>query len=161
MDTVTIIACRGSAWYSDIIKMAEHGQYTHIAGLILDSTLESQGIKDVGDKYPGVWLHPPSKYIDGQDCKFIAVGVKNLDAMKDKAREILGTPYSFHGCIEAGLEMLFDLKPPTDGELTMMCSETWDVLLRVGEPINCTLPDFKPDFVAPQRLFDAISQGAV
>lgn len=161
MDTVTVIGCIGDAWYSKIIQKVEHGQYTHIAGIILNSTLESQGIKDKGDRYPGVWLHPPDKYIDGQNCRFFKIRVSDLRAMEDMARIFLGTLYGFPDCVDAGLKMLFNIEPPTDGTATMMCSEVWDRLLQAGKPPGITLPDYIPDFVAPQRLIDAISAGAL
>lgn len=161
MDKITLIFCEGNAWYSKIIKAVEHGKYTHVAGLILNSTLEAQGVKDAGDKYPGVWLHAPDKYIDGQNCKFVTVGIESLAAAEQKARKLLGTLYAFSGCIEAGLNMEFNLKPPADGQLTMMCSETWDTILTAGVPHGFTLPTLIPDFVAPQRLYDAAIEGAI
>ena len=81
--------------------------------------------------------------------------------MEDLARKFLGTLYGFPDCMDAGLKMLFNIDAPTDGTKTMMCSETWDRLLTAGKPHNIVLPDFKPDFVAPQRLIDAISGGAL
>ena len=159
MDKITLIFCEGNAWYSNIIKYAENGKYTHVAGCILGSTLEAQGVCDAIDRYPGVWLHDTNKYIDGQNCKFVTVQINDLVATEAKARELLGCPYSFHGCIEAGLEMMFNLQAPVDGERTVMCSETWDIILKAGGPVGFELPDFKPDFVAPQRLFDAVIKG--
>lgn len=159
-DKITLIFCSGDAWYSDIIKAVERGTYTHVAGLILGSTLEASGICGEHDRYPGVWLRTPSEYTDGAKCKFVTLQIESLAAAEEKARELLGTPYSFHGCIEAGLEMLFNLQPPVDGELTMMCSETWTRILEAAGPIGFTLPDFKADFVAPQRLYDAVIGGA-
>ena len=85
----------------------------------------------------------------------------NLAAAEEKARELLGELSSFHGCIEAGIEMLFKLAPPADGEKTLMCSETWDRILTAGGPVGFTLPEFQPDFVAPQRLYDAVVQGSI
>lgn len=161
MGKLTLIFCIGDAWYSKVIQATEHGTYTHVAGLILGSTLEAQGVRDKEDRYPGVWLHAPDKYKDGQGCRFVTVEVQDIEAAEAKARELIGAPYSFHGCIEAGLEMLFDLEPPVDGETALMCSETWDRILAAGGPVGFTLPDFKPDFVAPQRLYDAVIQGAV
>lgn len=161
MDTITLIFCEGHEWYSKIISAVEHGKYTHVAGLILGSTLEAQGVCDTGDRYPGVWLHSPQKYVDGENCKFVTLQVEDLAAAEQKARELLGALYSFHGCVEAGLEMKFGLQPPADGELTVMCSETWDLILQEAKVVGVTLPEFKPDFVAPQRLFDAVIPGAV
>jgi hypothetical protein len=161
MDTITLIFCEGGAWYSNIIKKVEHGRFTHAAGLILNSTLEAQGICDRGDRYPGVWLHSPKKYVDGQECEFVTVRMNDIAAAEEKARELIGTLYSFHGCLEAGMEMLFDVQPPSDGETTVMCSETWARILAAGGPVGFTLPEFQPDFVAPQRLYDAVIQGRV
>ena len=159
MDKITLIFCEGNAWYSDIIKYVEHGKYTHVAGIILNSTLEAQGVCDDIDRYPGFWCHSPQKYIDGVNCKFVTVGIKNLFAAEEKARRLIGCPYSFHGDVEAGLEMMFNLQPPVDGDLTVMCSEAWDIILKAGIPVGFSLPNFKPDFVAPQRLYDAVVKG--
>jgi hypothetical protein len=161
MDTITLIFCEGQAWYSDVIKLVEHGKYTHVAGLILGSTLEAQGVCDDIDRYPATWLHAPDKYVDGVNCKFVTVRVENLAAAEAKARELIGCPYSFHGCVESGMEMLFDIQPPVDGELTVMCSEAWDIILKTAGPVGFSLPEFRADFVAPQRLYNSVIVGAI
>jgi hypothetical protein len=154
---VTIIFCHGDAWYSKIIEEVDHGYWTHVAGIMFNSILESQGTCDKIDRYPGVWLHNPNKYInDNITAKFIDVELEDIEAAEDKARELIGCPYSFHGCIEAGLMELFNLQPPIDGEKTVMCAELWDTILKSGRPKNITLPPYKPDFVAPMRLYNSI-----
>lgn len=163
MDKITLIACHGHAWYSKLISGVEHGEVTHIAGLILGSTLEAEGICSPGDRYPGTWLHPPDKYIDGNDCEYITVGVDSLDAIKQLiwTGGILGTPYGYSDCITAGVYRLAGIRLPADGLLTSMCSEQWTRLLRAGGPIGFTLPELQADYVDPQRLADAIRNGAI
>jgi hypothetical protein len=161
MGELTYIFVEGDAWYSKLIKEVEHGQYTHVAGLILGSTLEAQGVCDEQDRYPGVWLHSPTKYVDGVNCKFVTVKINDMNAAEEKARELLGCLYSFHGCIETGIESLFNLPLPSDGEKTVMCSEAWTRITQAGGPIGFTLPEFKADFVAPQRFYDSVIVGAI
>jgi hypothetical protein len=154
--TITLIFCHGNAWYSKIIQQVEHGYWTHVAGILLDSTLEAQGIKDPGDRYGGFWAHDIDKYKDGINCKFVNVEVYDIEAAKRKARYLLGCPYSFHDCVEEGISELFDLELPVDGELTVMCAEAWDIILRAAVPKYKILPKYKPDFVGPMRLYNAL-----
>lgn len=153
-----MIAGTGNTWYDEIIKYVERGKITHIAGLLLNSTFEALGVKEGSDKYAGTWLHSPTKYKDGNDCEFITLRIKDLSVVEERARNLLGTPYSFHGCVSAGLLMKFNLKTPVDGSLTTMCAENYNIIL-ANQLIDCNLPDFKPDFVAPQRFYDAIIGG--
>lgn len=163
MDTVTIIACHGNAWYSKIIQEVEHGPVTHIAGLILESTLEAMGVKDPGDRYPGTWLHPPDKYIDGKDCEFIKLPVENIDRGKQLiwTGGILGTLYGYPDCITAGVYRLLGIQLPADGDITAMCSEQWTRLIREMGPIGYSLPDLQADFVDPQRFVDCVRSGRI
>jgi hypothetical protein len=154
MSNLTVIFCHGRAWYSKIIEQVENGPYSHVAGLILNSTLESEGVKEYSDPYPGVWLHPPDKYKDGQDATFVIVDVPNLAAAEDEARKLIGSVYGYVDCVNGGIEELFGKQLPCDGTLTMNCSETWARILRTGE-LN-VLPDLEPDSITPQMLYEAL-----
>lgn len=155
--TITLIFVHGQAWYSKIIEHVEHGYWSHTAGILLDSVLEAEGVREPGDRYPGFWAHDINKYKnDNINCKFIDVQVLDIEAAKKEARKLLGCPYSFHDCLEEALQQEFHLELPVDGETTVMCAEAWDFILRKGIPKYKILPKFKPDFVSPMRLYNAV-----
>jgi len=154
MSNITIIFCHGRAWYSEIIEKVEGGPYSHVAGLILDSTLESEGIKEYSDPYPGVWLHPPDKYKDGEDAKFVIVDIPDFPAAEDEARKLLGSFYGYIDCVNGGIETLFGKQLKGDGTITMDCSETWTRILRAGG-LNI-LSDLEADCITPQMLYEAL-----
>lgn len=160
---ITLIACKGKAWYSELIKDVEQGEITHIAGFALGGILESEGIKLYKDKYPGVWVHPEDEYVNGKDCEFITIPVYSISRMNNYifSNGIIGTPYGYPDCVTAGAYRLLGIELPTDGELTMMCSELWTRLLRIAGPVGFELPDLKADFIDPQRLYDSIKKGAI
>ena len=155
MAEVTVIFCHGRAWYSKVIERVEGGPWTHVAGLILDSTLESEGVKEHSDPYPGVWLHPPDKYKDGEDAVFIQVDVPDLAAAEQQARDSLGSLYGYIDCVNGGIKELFDKVIPGDGTATMNCSETWTRILRAGG--LDVLPGIEADSVTPQMLYEALT----
>ena len=51
---------------------------------------------------------------------------------------------------------MFNLELPVDGELTVMCAEAWDFILRDAILKYKILPKYKPDFVGPMRLYNAL-----
>jgi hypothetical protein len=154
--TLTVIGCHGTAWYSKVISDVERSPWTHIAGIILGSTLESQGIKDKGDLYPGVWLHPPDKYKDGDNAVFITVQVPDIEAAEEEARQLIGTLYGYSDCVNGGVLELFGAQIPTDGAFTVNCSEAWTRILRAGN-LNI-LPELTADSVTPGKLIAALTQ---
>jgi hypothetical protein len=156
---LTVIFSHGKAWYSKIIEEVEKGPWSHTAGLILGSTLEAQGVKDEGDAYPGVWLHPPDKYRDGIDAAFVTVDIPELAAAENEARKLLGTLYGLIDCANGGVYEIFGKKIPGDGVLTVNCSETWTRILRAGG-LN-VLPNLEPDCVTPQMLYEALTAGGL
>lgn len=155
-DKLTVIFCHGTAWYSDVIEKVEKSPWSHVAGIILNSTLESQGVKDPGDPYPGVWLHPPDKYRDGDNAEFVTVEIPDLRGAEDEARRLIGTLYGLIDCVDGGALEIFGIEIPSDGAKTANCSETWTRILRGGK-LN-VLPDLKADSVTPHLLHDALTQ---
>ena len=129
------------------------GRYSHVGGYLFDSVYESTGIKEESDPYPGVWLHNPHKYDSSDIVEFIEIGVPDLLALKQKARELLGTVYGYSDCIKTGIAEIFHVGIP-DNEFSMHCSETWTRLLRAGG--LDILPDAKADSISPNKLYEAI-----
>jgi hypothetical protein len=146
----------GNTWIDKAIQTASGSEYcnvTHAFIYVLDSVLEARGVKESADKYPGVWLHNPSKFSDDDTVKIIDVDVPDEEAAVQKARELIGTPYSYTDCIEAALNEV-GVTLPTDGETTVMCSETVTMILRAGGVEVCG--DTPADLVTPVMLYEAL-----
>ena len=146
----------GTSTIDKAIQSISGGDYagvTHAFIYLFDSVLEAEGIKHETDKYPGVWLHSPTFYDGNEHAKFINVDVPDMDGASNVARKLLGTPYSYHGCLEAAAN-LAGVDLPTDGELTVMCSETVTRILRAG---GVEIPvDDNADMVTPIQLYEAL-----
>ena len=63
----------------------------------------------------------------------------------------MGTPYSYHGCLEAAAK-LTGLDLPVDGECTVMWSEAVTRILRAGG--LCICRDSVADDVTPVMLYE-------
>lgn len=122
---------------------------THVAMLLLNSTLESSGIKDEHDPYAGVWLHSPKKYIGNPDAKFIAIDVDSLEPFEEEARNLLGTLYGYGDCARGGIYDRYGIELPDNAKF-MDCSETATRITRAE--INI-LPDIEAGCVTPARLY--------
>ena len=84
----------GNTWIDKAIQCASGSEYcnvTHAFIYALDSVLEARGVKESADKYPGVWLHNPSKFSDDDTVKIIDVDVPDEEAAVQKARELMST----------------------------------------------------------------------
>ena len=146
----------GNTWIDKAIQCASGSEYcnvTHAFIYVLDSVLEARGVKESADKYPGVWLHNPSKFSDDDTVKTIDVDVPDEESAMQKARELIGTPYSYTDCAEAALALV-GVTLPTDGEATVMCSETVTMILRAGGVEVCG--DTPADLVTPVMLYEAL-----
>ena len=137
------------------VSGSEYCDITHAFIFLLDSIAEAEGVKEYDDIYPGFWLHPPDKYVDDEHVKIVEMDVPNLVAAQEETRRLLGTPYSYHGCLEAAAKMS-GLDLPVDGEHTVMCSEAVTRILRAGG--LCICPDNLADDVTPVMLYEDIMQ---
>ena len=144
----------GTTLIDQAIQAVSGGDYadiTHAFIFLLDSIAEAEGIKEYDDIYPGFWLHPPDKYDGDPHVKIIELDVPDLAAAQNETRRLLGTPYSYHGCLEAAAK-LTGLDLPVDGECTVMCSEAVTRILRAGG--LCVCPDSLADDVTPVMLYE-------
>lgn len=135
------------------ISGGDYADITHAFIYLFDSICEAEGIKEYDDKYPGVWLHPLDKYAGDTHVRLIDLEVPDVEAAKAEARKLLGTPYSYHGCLEVAAK-LTGIDLPTDGALTVMCSETVTRILRAGGLSIC--PEEQADNVTPVMLYEDI-----
>lgn len=156
MDKVTLIFVGGDSKIDKLITNITGGIYSHVAGILFDSVYESTGEKESGDPYPGVWLHSADKFNNNQYAEFIEVDIPNIEALKSKARELLGTPYGYTDCIRGGFFDLLGIELP-DNDWTMDCSETWTRLLRAGN--LDILPNIEAGNITPAKIRTAILEG--
>ncbi|WP_094607718.1 hypothetical protein SPSIL_009200 [Sporomusa silvacetica DSM 10669] len=158
MAKVVLIFVGGDSEIDKFIEHFSNGEdvnISHAAMLLLNSTLESTGVKEGNDPYPGVWPHDPAKYVDNPYAKFIEIEVPNLTAGEAEARKLIGTPYGPGDCFRAGVYEMFGWKIP-DNAFTMDCSEMDARVVRAMEvPV---LPELEPGQIAPARLFRSIMQ---
>ncbi|MDF2523192.1 MAG: hypothetical protein K0R31_833 [Clostridiales bacterium] len=176
MSKVTVIFVGGSKLIDTVIETVTHGTCSHTAIKILGGVLESQGIPDVGDTYPGVHLHTDGKYNNNAYAQFVDVDLPDLVAAEKKAQSLLGKFYSYIGCIEGVSYDIFGinlhpiinkfinllivkyLKIPINlntGEWTMDCSETVTRILRAGG--LDVLPSVDADCITPEDLLKALT----
>lgn len=154
MTAIRVGFAGGTTVIDKAIQAVSGGDYadiTHVFIFLLDSIAEAEGIKEYDDLYPGFWLHPLEKYNDDQHVKIIELDVPDLAAAQEETRRLLGTPYSYHGCLEAAAK-LTGLDLPVDGEFTVMCSEAVTRILRAGG--LCICPDSLADDVTPVMLYE-------
>jgi hypothetical protein len=175
MAKLNVIFVGGNSWVDSVIEKITHGDVSHVAIQILGGTLESQGIPDKGDRYPGVHLHDLHKYDNNPYAKVYSVDIPDVLAATQKAEEVKGKFYSYLACFEGGTYDLFKihlhpiimkginwclsklLRIPIDldtGEWTMDCSETVTRILRAGGLL--ILPNIPADEVTPEDLEDAL-----
>ena len=141
------------------VSGSEYCDITHAFIFLLDSIAEAEGVKEYDDIYPGFWLHPSDKYAGDEHVKIVELDVPDLAAAQAETRRLLGTPYSYHGCLEAAAK-LSGLDLPVDGEHTVMCSEAVTRILRAGG--LCICPDNIADDVTPVMLYeDLLQRGGV
>jgi len=133
------------------ISGGDYANITHAFIFLLDSVAEAEGVKEYSDHYPGFWLHPVDKYQGNLNVKVLGIDLPDVSAAEDEVRKLLGTPYSYHGCLEAAAKLVgFDL--PADGERTVMCSEAITRILRAGGLPVC--PGYQADMVTPVMLWE-------
>lgn len=158
MSTVKVGFAGGTTIIDRAIQKASGSEYcdiTHAFIFLLDSIAEAEGVKEYDDIYPGFWLHPTDKYEGDEHTKIVELDVPDIAAAQEEARRLLGTPYSYHGCLEAAAK-LSGLSLPVDGECTVMCSEAVTRILRAGG--LCICPDNQADDVTPVMLYEDIMQ---
>lgn len=88
-----------------VISGSEYCDVTHAFIFLLDSIAEAEGVKEYDDIYPGFWLHPPDKYVGDEHTKVVEMDVPDIAAAQAETRRLLGTPYSYHGCLEAAAKL--------------------------------------------------------
>lgn len=153
MGKVTLIFVSGDSEVDKLITGVTGGNKTHVAGLLFDGVYESTGMKEEFDPYPGVWLHNPDKYVNNPDAEFIDLEVPDLDALKEEARRLLGTPYGYTDCARTGIYEMLGIVI-TDNAYAMDCSETWTRLLKAsGLDI---LPEIPAGCVSPEKMYRTI-----
>lgn len=149
---VIVGANGGNTIIDDIIKDASDSNdlnVTHSFGLIFDSILESRGVKEANDPYPGVWLHSPSKYAEDSTARMYEVEVPDIEALESEARKLIGSFYSIGSCLAYVLKKLTNINVP-DFARTCDCCELWITLLRSGG--LTVLPQYKVNQVSPKLL---------
>lgn len=132
---------------------AEYSDVSHAFMLVLHSTLESRGLKDEEDLYPGVWLHDIEKYRYDKHAKFFKIFIPDYKQLEKKAREELGNFYGYSSCIQFTIKkifgkILFDINLKNSGD----CSETVSEILRAGG-IKNLYPDIKSNLITPEMLY--------
>ena len=158
MTTVRVGFAGGTTIIDRAIQKVSGSEYcdiTHAFIFLFDSIAEAEGVKEYDDIYPGFWLHPPDKYAGDEHVKIVELDVPDIAAAQEETRRLLGTPYSYHGCLEAAAK-LSGLDLPVDGELTVMCSEAVTRILRAGGLDACSGMD--PDMVTPVMLYEDVIQ---
>lgn len=150
MGKVTVILVQGdnSQIVDHIINDASHGIYSHVAIEFDWGIIEALGVKDHGDKYPGVWLHDPGKYFSAVGKSF-DVELPNMAGAESEARQLIGTLYGYSDCVRGGLYDLLGIELGGN-KLTANCSETVTRILRAGG-FNI-LPDIPADCMTPNDL---------
>ena len=134
------------------VSGSEYCDITHAFIYLFGGIVEAEGVKEFSDKYPGVWLHPPNKYQPSNEhVKIVEVNLPDIKDAKAKACALLGTPYSYHGCLEAAAE-LAGIELPVDGSHTVMCSEAVTMIIRAGGLYACS--GIEPDYVTPVMLYN-------
>ena len=133
------------------ISGGDYADVTHAFIVLFSSIAEAEGVKEYSDPYPGFWLHPPDKYQNSLHVKVLEIDLPDIPAAECEARQLLGTPYSYHGCLEAAAKLV-GLDLPTDGERTVMCSEAITRILRAGGLPVC--PGYQADMVTPVMLWE-------
>jgi len=154
MPKVVVIFVHGDSLVDQVIDAFSHGQYSHTAIKINDGVVEALGVKDDGDKYPGVWLHDIAKYDNDPNVYLIEVDIPNLADAETRAQELIGTLYGYIDCIDGGVFDTTGIQLTADGELTCNCSETVVRVLRAGG-FN-VLPSVRADCITPNDLYKAL-----
>lgn len=156
---VIVGTCGGDTVIDKVIKDfsdAEKLNSTHIFGVVFNSTLESRGVKDPHDPYPGVWLHDPGKYANDPTAKFYEVEVPDIEALEEKAREKIGDLYSLGSCISFWLHKSLKFLSKylkfhyPDFSFSENCCELWLILLREGK--IKILPKYKDNEISPKIM---------
>lgn len=157
MSKVTVIFVYGDGFIDKIIDGVTDGIYSHTAIKILGGVVEALGVKDPGDDYPGIWLHPADKYDNNPNAKFIDVEIPDLSGAEETARKLIGKLYGYTDCIVGGLHDITGLNIPGDGDITDNCSETVPRILR-GGGLNI-LPGIYADDITPNHLYRVLEGG--
>ncbi|WP_196607409.1 hypothetical protein [Pectinatus frisingensis] len=108
---------------------AEKYNITHAFTMILDSTAESKGVKEIDDPYPGFWLHSPMKFVNDKTARFIEIDVPYIGFAEDMARKLIGSAYGYSSCLAFVLRKVFHINFP-DNIHSCDCSEAQTMILR-------------------------------
>jgi len=147
--TVILVQGDNTNLVDHVINDVSQGEYSHSAIKFDWGIIESLGIKDPGDKYPGVWLHDPGKY-DNAMVTRIEVDLPDIPAAEVEARLLIGTLYGYTDCVRGGLYDLLGVELEGN-KITANCSETVTRILRAGG-LNI-LPDIEADCITPNDLY--------
>ena len=69
-----------------------------------------------------MWLHNSYKYTNNPNAEFIETEVPDIDALKEEARRLLGTPYGYTDCLRIGIYEILHIEIP-DNAYVLDCSE--------------------------------------
>ena len=104
---------------------------THAFTMILNSTAESKGVKEVDDPYPGFWLHSPDKFVLDKTSRFIEIEIPSLILAETEARKLIGSAYGYSSCLSFVLRKFFHINFP-DNRHSCDCSEAQTLILRAS-----------------------------
>lgn len=155
MAKITLAFLGGDSQVDKLITGVTGGDKSHVAAYLFDGWLESTGMKEEYDPYPGVWLHNPDKYKNYPDAEFIEVDIPNSEALKEEARRLLGTPYGYSDCIRTGIYEMLGIAI-ADNAYAMDCSELCTRLLRAGG--LDVLSDVPAGCISPEKLLTTVKE---
>lgn len=153
MDKIVVGFVGGDTNLDKAIKYfsdSENYNITHAFTMILNSTCESRGIKEVSDPYAGVWLHNPNKFVNDKSARFIEIEIPNLKNAEQMARYLIGSAYGFSSCIAFFLKKVFGINFP-DNKHSCNCSEAQALILRAGG-LN-VYPNMIANEISPLQMF--------
>jgi hypothetical protein len=157
MGEITLIFVATKGIIGNIIRKVTRGKFSHVAGLMFNSTLEAYGWKLEDDPYPGVWLHSPWRYsLRDPNVVFVDVEIPDIKGAEFEARRLIGAPYGYIDLLAAGIYNLFRIDLRTSGRHISICSEVWVRILRAGGVE--VLPGVEADAIAPMDLYRTLSK---
>lgn len=155
MAKITLGFIGGDSRVDKLLTGITGGDKSHVAAYLFDGWLESTGIKEEYDPYPGVWLHSPDKYKNHPNAEFVEIDIPNMQALQEEARRLLGTPYGYSDCIRTGIYELLGIAI-TDNADVMDCSELCTRLLRTGD--LAILPEVPAGCISPEKLLTTVKE---
>ena len=180
MSQVSVIFVKGDNRFTvdRLISNVTQGDYVHVAIKFKWGIVESLGVPEPGCILPGVRVSPLDKY-DNANVHTINIRLSDPPAAEQMAKSLIGTLYSYIGCIEGGLYNRFGIQihgcistilnwiirqiaklpvPIDTGNWTMNCSETVARILKAGG--LDVLPGVDADCITPMDLYQSLAARA-